>query len=306
MIKKIVTACLLALLIPYIVTLAWTGSVENNKKEIQAVSGKRILLDRGGNGGYIDVEEYLPGVVAGQIPADYGTEALRAQAIIARTYIYKRMGDESEIAESALGLNHLQERQLEELWGSSHFVDYYEQVEDAVRSTACMALTYDGVYIDPLFTRASAGITRAGDEKHPYLQPVDCPGDVEAENYLSIFTWSKDEFAEKVNSIPDAAAVTAEQIPSTIQMISKEEGGYVTKIQIGTKSYTGEEIQTALGLSSVSFSLEEYEGGMRAVCKGIGHGYGLSQYGAKQKAEEGWTAEDILSYFYKNIVLISE
>ena len=75
---------------------------------------------------------------------------------------------------------------------------------------------------------------------------------------------------------------------------------------IGTKVYTGEEVQYALGLPSPSYTLEEYDGGIRAVCQGVGHGYGLSQYGAKCMAEEGKTAEEILGFFYKNIVLISE
>ena len=70
--------------------------------------------------------------------------------------------------------------------------------------------------------------------------------------------------------------------------------------------YTGEEVQYTLGLMSPGFTLESYEGNIRAVCQGIGHGYGLSQYGAKTKAAEGWKAEDILAYFYKNIVIISE
>ena len=95
-------------------------------------------------------------------------------------------------------------------------------------------------------------------------------------------------------------------MPGTIQIILRDDSGYVEQLQIGTRTYTGEEVQYALGLPSAAYGFEEYEGGVRAVCQGIGHGYGMSQYGAKCKAEEGWTAEKILPYFYKNIVLISE
>ena len=164
-------------------------------------------------------------------------------------------------------------------------------------------MTYNDTLIDPLFHRASTGKTRKGDDNHPYLQPVECKRDVEAEGYLSVNELSKEDFAGKINQIAGDVPVKADQIPGSIQIISRDEGGYVGQIQIGTKTYSGEDIQRALGLPSTSYSFEEYEGRIRIVCQGIGHGYGMSQFGAKCKADEGWTAEKILSYFYKNIVI---
>ena len=76
-------------------------------------------------------------------------------------------------------------------------------------------------------------------------------------------------------------------------------------IQIGTHIYSGEEIRQALSLPSPSFTMEEREGKIRIICKGIGHGYGLSQYGADAMAREGKGAEEILKYYYQNIVIIS-
>ncbi|WP_077611652.1 SpoIID/LytB domain-containing protein [Clostridium sp. Marseille-P2415] len=306
MVKKAVMMCILALLFPYIITLAWTGKIEEQKKVPIMTSGKKIILDRKGGQSYMDVEEYLPGVVAKQMPADYGKEALRAQAIIARTYIYGKMNGQNEIKESGLHMEYLEEKQMEKLWGSESFIASYQAVEDAVRSTAGTVMMYDGKLIDPLFHRASTGKTRAGDENHPYLQSADCSRDVEAEGFLTVAAFSREDFAGKINQISGAVPVTAEQIPESCQIILRDEGGYVGQVQIGTKVYTGEEIQYALGLPSPSYGFEEYEGGVRAVCQGIGHGYGMSQYGARCKAEEGWTAEKILPYFYKNIVLISE
>ncbi len=306
MLKKAVMACILALLFPYIITLAWTGKIEARKEVPIITSGKKIILDRKNGESYMDVEEYLPGVVAKQMPADYGKEALRAQTIIARTYIYGKMNGQNEVKESELHMEYLEEQQMEKLWGSEAFVTSYQAVEDAVRSTAKMVMMYDGKLIDPLFHRASTGKTRTGDENHPYLQPVACPGDVEAEGFLTMIVYKKEEFAEKINQISGDVPVKADQVPGSIQIVLRDEGGYVGQIQIGTRVYTGEEIQRALGLPSSSYGFEEYEGGIRVICQGIGHGYGMSQYGAKCKAEEGWTAEQILPYFYKNIVLISE
>ena len=286
MAKKVVMICVMALLLPYIITLAWTGRIEEKKQVPLITSGKKVILDRKNGESYMDVEEYLPGVVAKQIPAEYGKEALRAQAVIARTFIYQKMNGQDEVKESELHMEYLEEKQMEAMWGSESFVTYFQAVEEAVRSTAGEVITYDGKLIEPLFHRASTGMTRTGDESHPYLQAVASKRDV--------------------NQIADSVPVDAGQLPQSIQIIVRDDGGYVGQIQIGTKVYTGEEVQYALGLPSPSYTLEEYDGGIRAVCQGVGHGYGLSQYGAKCMAEEGKTAEEILGFFYKNIVLISE
>ena len=89
---KLAAAAAFALLFPYAVTLAWTGSVEGEKNDPEAGEERRILLDRGDTPAYMGLEDYLPGVLAVQIPADREMEALKAQAVIARTYICSRMG----------------------------------------------------------------------------------------------------------------------------------------------------------------------------------------------------------------------
>ena len=83
--RKLAAALLFVLLFPYIVTMAWTGTVEGQNGTAGALGGRRVLLDRGETSAYMDLEEYLAGVLAVQIPADYGEETLKAQAIIART-----------------------------------------------------------------------------------------------------------------------------------------------------------------------------------------------------------------------------
>lgn len=297
---------LLVLLVPYVTTLAWTGTVSGKEyRRSEGYSGKKIILDRD-QSTYLDVEEYLIGIVGRQIPADYEPEALKAQAIIARTYIYKQFGAEMEIAESSLDLDYLEEAQLEKIWGKENFIEYYEKIQKAVNDTAGVVMVYEDELIDPLFHRASVGQTRGGDDRHPYLQAVDSREDLEAPEYLTIETWEKEQFANLINQIPDHVEVSVEQLPDTIQLVERDQAGYTTQIQIGSKIYTGEEVQMALSLSSSGFSLESYDGKIRAICKGIGHGYGLSQYGANKKAADGWTATEILEHFYKNIVLISE
>ena len=295
--KRIIWAALTGLMVPYVGTLAWTGTIRGEElryEQQKEISGRRrILLDRTSGSYYMDMEEYLPGVIARQIPVEYEPEALKAQAIIARTYICRQMegaGDEEEIAESALDMDYLEADQLKKLWGSSRFPEYYKKLEDAVKATS--------------------GMTRQGDFTHPYLQTVDCPGDVEAEGYMQMLSFSRESFVSDINSIPagesGSRTIEASQVPDTIQIVSRDDAGYVDTVQIGSAGYTGEEVQYALGLASSCFVLEPYEDGIRAVVKGIGHGYGLSQATANEKAKEGWKAEDILGYFYKNIAFISE
>ncbi|MEG0565756.1 MAG: SpoIID/LytB domain-containing protein [Hungatella sp.] len=303
--KRIWTGWILGLLIPYIVTLAWTGTVRGEIRQEEASCGKTVIF-AGDRSGSIDVENYLLGIVANQIPADYGEEALKAQAIIARTYIYQQMGASNEIPESALDLDYLEEQDLEKLWGRELFQTYYENIKKAVAATAQTVITYEGVEIDALFHRISAGVTRTGDEKHPYLQSAESAEDLTAEDYLWIGSWSPADFTAKINQISETSKLLKTQLPESIQMIARDLTGYVEEIQIGNHVYTGEEVALALELPSSNFTLEGYEGKIRAVCKGSGHGYGMSQYGAKIKAENGETAEEILQDYYKNIILKTE
>lgn len=303
--KKIGTAILISFLFPYIITLTVSGTAAAEQSKEAGQSGQKIYLDRE-EGGYVDLEDYLPGVIARQIPADYEPEVLKAQAILARTYIRKQMGDGKEIAESALDLDFLEEEQLKALWGTDRFVEYYKKMESAAEDTAGMVIAWNGELIDPLFCRASAGKTRSGDSYHPYLASADSARDVEADGYLQVVTWSKEEFARLLSALPEGEAITADMVPGCVQVVSRDGAGYVEEIQIGSVLHSGDRVQYALGLQSPDFSIEEYQGGVRAVSSGIGHGYGLSQYGGNVKAKEGWTAQDILEYYYKNIVLISE
>lgn len=192
---------------PYVATLGWTGSIRGSQEMAQTtapglISGKQIIFDRvsQGNGSEqekapsMDVEQYLVGVVARQMPADYELEALKAQAVIARTYIYGQMGGADEIYESALDMDYLEQAQLERMWGTRNYMEFYEKVEKAVADTSCMVMEYEGACIDPWFCRCSAGKTRDGDDAHPYFSSVNCPKDLEADDYLQITNGRKRSF----------------------------------------------------------------------------------------------------------------
>lgn len=301
---------------PYLVTLGWTGNISGKSRVLEEwgkervdwgeekkdglISGKQVVLDRETTS-YLDVEEYLVGAVARQIPAEYEMEALKAQAVIARTYIYQQMAGETQIAESALDMDYLGQVQLEKLWGTKNYLEFYQRVEEAVEETKGMVLLWEGEYIDALFCRCSAGSTRPGDEKHPYLLSVDCPEDLEAEGFLQLKEWTPEEFSRLISGIPDGGPVSADQVPGMIQIGERDSAGYVKLVQIGNVQFNGDEVRYALGIQSPCFRFEDYGGNIRAEVKGIGHGYGFSQYAANEKAKEGWGYDALLTYFYSGV-----
>ncbi len=123
---------------------------------------------------------------------------------------------------------------------------------------------------------------------------------------MQVKEWGRGEFAAAINQISDGSPVAPEQLPEQIQTVRRDDAGYMVEIKIGAKTYSGDQVQYALGLPSPCFSLEGDQDVIRARIRGKGHGYGLSQAGADSMAREGWGYEDILNHYYKNILLISE
>lgn len=272
---------------------------------------RKILIERNGIQTYIPLEDYLPGVIVCQMNPEYGLEALKCQAVIARTYIYRLMNGRAEIHEEELDLDYLGEDTgirpggiaLEE---KERMAVHLERCRQAAQETVGIVMKYDERYVLPLFHPISAGRTRKGEEDYPYLQAVDSQWDTKREDYVRIVQWSRSEFAGLVSQIPDAQPVSADQLPDQIQTVKKDDSEYVLQMKIGAKTYTGEEIQYALDLPSTCFMLEGKGDAIEASVRGSGHGYGLSQAGADSMAADGWGYENILNYYYKNISLVTE
>ena len=326
--RKFLMVLFVATMIPYITTLAWTGRLEDTGTDVFAEYGaesmgsyveadeqreenekgkdgheeqKQIRVIRGSQEMDISVEEFLIHVLAAQIPADFGPETLKAQAILARTYIYRLMDGADTIYEEELDMDALSQEQMEKRWGTDYFAKKYQKLKMAVEATAGMYLTYNGTYIEPLFCRISAGMTRSRGEAYPYLKQAESAGDLLAEDYLHLYTFTNRQLAELVSSIPDASPVSATQLPGGIQIVKRDGAGYVEQIQIGKKTYTGEEVQYALGLPSSCYFFEESDGNMEIVCKGVGHGYGFSQNGANELEKTGMDYRELLIYYFQNI-----
>lgn len=278
----------------------------NPESSGQELIRRKILVERKGIRTYIDLEDYLPGVMACQIDGDYEMEALKCQAVIARTYIHRLMDGRTEIYEEELDMDYLGEGEEYQGENREKLLGRLKRCQEAAEATRGVVMQYENRCILPLFHGISAGRTRTGAADFPYLQSVESTADTKREDYMQVLEWSCPEFAAAVSRIPGAAAVTADQVPGQIQTVKKDDAGYMEEIRIGTGTCTGDEIQYALGLPSPCFSLEGNGDIIRVRVRGKGHGYGLSQAGADAMAKSGWGYEDILNHYYKNISLISE
>ncbi len=276
-------------------------------------SARKIRIERDGVKTFMELEDYLAGVMVCQIDADCHMEALKCQAVIARTYIYRIMDGRSETSEEELDLDYLGAESGASRGVSGMTLDEKERLAlrlerclEAARETSGVVMKYEGRLILPMFHAVSAGRTRKGEADYPYLAPVESKWDTQREDYMQEFSWSRAEFARLISGIPDAAPVSPDQVPDEIQTVKKDDSGYVLQIKIGAKTYSGEEVQYALSLPSACFFIEGEGDEIRAVSRGIGHGYGLSQAGADAMAAEGWGYQDILQYYYKEICFITE
>lgn len=299
---------------PYLVTLLWSGQSEAglfrtlDLQEEKRTVPKTVVLDRGSSRTAMDLEEYVIGVTAVQVPFayDYEQEALKAQVLIARTALVRQMDGVASVPEAALDFDYFDLDELNKKLGEENGAALYGRIREAAEETKGQVLLWQGDYIDPLFHQLSAGRTRQGGEEAPYLASVEAPEAETAAGFLSEFYFSRKELANRLNCMSEPPRVREETVLESIQIIEKDPAGYVETVLVGDKTYSGDAVRWALSLPSSAFHFEETEEGVCVQVKGIGHGYGLEQYGANQKAAAGWTAEKILHYYYKNIVIAAE
>lgn len=266
----------------------------------------KILVVRDDIRTYIPLEDYLAGVIVCQIDPEYEPEALKCQAIIARTYLYRLLDGRTEIQEEELDLDYLEEGKRTRNWDMEKVAGYLKRCQEAVKATESVVMLYEERPVLPMFHGMNSGRTRQGDEAYPYLQSVESRWDTACEGYSRTFTWEPEAFAEKLNGVAEGADLRGDQVLGEIQVVKKDDAGYVRQLQIKARTYPAETVQHALELPSCCFTLSSQDGKISAVVKGQGHGYGLSQAGADAMAKEGWGYEDILNYYYKNISFISE
>ena len=164
-------------------TAGWNGNSHSADQGDREVYSRRIILERYGVRTYLSVEDYLPGVMVCQTGPEMGQEALKCQAVIARTYIYRQMGERVEIQEEELDLDYLgdytaQAGKTLTVHQKEELAERLEQCRQAAEATVGTVMKYEDRYILPLFHERSAGRTRTGEADYPYLQSVESKWDI--------------------------------------------------------------------------------------------------------------------------------
>ena len=245
------------------------------------------------------LEEYIMGVVAGEMPVSFHEEALKAQAVAARSYImYKILHSkkkEYDVVDTVLNQVYVDDVTLRKKWGKK-YNEYKNKVEKAVKETAYEYITYNGEIADALFFSTSSGYTENSEEifmtKLHYLQSVKSDWDKISPVFYEQYEFSYKDFCSKLN--------IAYTNKITIKVLDKTTGGKINKIQINNKVYLGSEIVKALGLRTTNFSIKISDKIIIST-HGYGHGVGMSQYGAEGMARAGYKYDDILKYYYTDI-----
>lgn len=239
----------------------------------------------------IPLDEYLIGALAACMPEEYEPETYKAQAVLLRTHMIMiaERNHTGEIPYEQTGQNYLSDSQMRARFGSDYEANR-RKCEAAVRETDRMVLQYHGVTVEAPYFAVSAGRTR----KNGNMTSVSCNEDVTAQEYLAEQWVTTVEFHEKMRT---AMETTEDIIPSEMRL-SPDAAGYVEWVEWKGHRLSGEEIQELFALPSASFSMEEREGQVIFITKGVGHGYGMSQYTANRMAQKGDDFLTILSYFF--------
>lgn len=255
------------------------------------------------------MDEYLLGVLRAEMPASFEMEALRAQAIAARTYtLYKMKGGEIAAhpdADACDDVNCCKAfKTAEEAaadWGSMALY-YEEKLARAVSSTDAQVVLYGGEPILAVFCSSTNGHTQnAGavwQTDLPYLQSVTSPeSDALVPNYYSVETFSADDFRSRILAACPTAELSGEP-GNWIADIARSDAGFVTTLSVGGVTLKGNELRSILGLRSPSFTVEAGEDSLTFHVTGYGHGVGMSQYGANILAQQGLNAQEILEHYF--------
>lgn len=268
-------------------------SVPQETPNVETTIENPITIYRNGTPVVLEFETYIAGVVAAEMPASFSMEALRAQAILARTYALKLTQDGRILTDSTSTQVYYDTSQLQSMW-KGDYEYYWNKVKEACQSTKGMTLRYNGQYIDAVYHSTSNGKTEAARNvwgyEIPYLQSVDSHWD-----YNTTF-YTKTEYKD-LNQLLSIFGVTDLQA-SDIEILRRNESGRVSEVRIQNQTYQGVDLRSLLNLQSADFDLWVEDGNLVITTRGWGHGVGMSQYGANGMAKEGYTYAQILQHYY--------
>lgn len=253
------------------------------------------------------MENYIIGVVAAEMPALFEDEALKAQAVAARTYATNQMLKNGTTIDKMIesgGQAYITQEDMHTKW-NGNFDKYYNKIKSAVLSTKGEIMVYNNEPILAVFHAISRGKTEISqnvwNDSLPYLQSVDSSVDMQSSEYTYETTMPVKTVASLLQKAHSDLKLYDGSLKEQMQVIDRTEAGYINTMQIGNKVLTGREVREILGLRSSDFTVKQDGDNMIFTTNGYGHGAGMSQYGADCMAKDGKTYKEILTYYYTGI-----
>ena len=303
--KNLLLYIIVLILIPIFVVSIIYKSLDNEKldndikktttKEIS--SSIKIKINKNNEIKELDLEEYIIGVVAGEMPASFEMEALKAQAVTSRTYAMYKINntkDNYDVETNVDDQVYITTDEMKEKWGNDYKL-YYNKIKDAVSSTQNLVMKKDKKIFKSYYFAMSNGTTADSSTVFGELTTtsVESPWDNESLNKFLVTTeFTSNEIKTKLNLKDDI---------TNIEILSRDKTNRVEKIKVNNKTYTGIEFRQLLSLRSTDFTISKIENTYSITTKGYGHGVGMSQYGANGMAKENYTYDKILKYYYQDI-----
>ena len=286
--------------------------IKNKEVEIEGDSKARVYIRNTKEVKEIDVEEYLLGVVSSEMQVNFEKEALKAQAVAARTYYYSRRlnpcseAQNGEICDSVHCQVYVSKEERLNTWAEKERESNWNKIKEAVEETKGEVLVFHGELVKyPQFFSTSSGKTEncvdVFSEDVPYLKSIESPGEEIAPKFKTTVNIDKSTFISTIKNTYKDSSLSYKNLKDDIKILSRTEGGAVKEIKLGKTSISGVAFRTLFNINSANFTLDIAENSVIINCIGYGHGVGMSQWGADVMAKEGKSYKDILKHYYSGV-----
>lgn len=295
--KKILLLTCLIVFIPYIIVNLF---IKDEEIKLKYTSNMVVRVKQDDEIINVPFEDYIIGVLAGEMPISFELEALKAQAVAARSYVMKKMeaniNKDYDVVDTVLNQVYLDDEHLQEVW-QEDYTDNINKLKQAVLETFNEYLEYDGKVVDAMFFSTSVGYTENSEEvftnKVPYLRSVASTWDEISPVYEVNYTFELENFYNKLNlNYSDTL---------DIELLDTTSTGRIKKLKINGTTLEGNTVVSNLNLKSNHFDIELKNNKIYITTKGYGHGVGMSQYGAQAMALKGYKYDEILKYYYQGV-----
>lgn len=288
-----------------------TDAIATQPAQLTDEKAEEIAVCMASSGAVVSMplEEYVIGVVAGEMPALYEEEALKAQAAasmnLARIALQNGTSDRlagGHISSSpSVAQAYLTQSQMQEKWGSDYEV-FYNRIADAVQAVAGFEIVYEDELCQTCFHAVSPGKTENSENvwltATPYLTAVDSSFDTTAQNFTSAMQLHADAFADGLSAFGFAPETNARH---WLGESTYSPSGTLLSLEVGNITVTGQQLREAFGLRSAAVEVSYEDGEFILQTSGYGHGVGMSQYGAQQLALQGCTWQEIIRHYYTGV-----